>query len=220
MSSTDIGSFRGPSPLAGETSGSHRYDATKVPAYLVGAIERDDSGEQAYGGQIQTTESPTLDQLAARRLDRKNGERRHRIAVISLVGLLAMAGVGSGFAVMANGASKEKKSPPIIHNSFLEGLPAKFPNVLRVKPDAEHPGLEEVTYRFSPGHASLSHAYLTVDPKMKQGFEDAIGNLETYNGGNRIVRYGGVLTFLVDAGSKPGAGIIVANPDQPPGAER
>lgn len=148
----------------------------------------------------------------------KKIKTRRRVAGL-VAGALVVAVAVGGYMAFGREKASGLKQTPIIHNSFLEALPKQFPNVLSVRPDAEHPGLEEVTYRFSPGHASLSHAYLTVDPKMKQGFEDAIGNLETYNGGNRIVRYGGVLTFLVDTRSKPGAGIIVANPDQASGVQ-
>ncbi len=131
------------------------------------------------------------------------------------VGALVAAGafgVGTySLAEMArNNSPSRSKSPThfVSHERQLETLPSKYPNVISVTPDLQHPGLDKVTYRFTPGHDTLSDVYMSVAPE--QDNSDAAKRVESYNGGNEIVRNGEELNIDVDIHT----GFIVPNPDK------
>jgi len=89
----------------------------------------------------------------------------------------------------------------------LDGLLVHNPNIVDVSQDTAHPGLEKVTYRFTPSHNTLSDVYYAVSPNQDTTHAEPI--LEGYNGGNEITHNGNKISIDVDSHT----GYIVPNPE-------
>lgn len=140
---------------------------------------------------------------------------RNRRAALAAGLLLAPAAiVGSHIARTGNADAGVPKAE-LIHDGVakLQSYQAKHPNILSVAPDTDHPGLERVTYTFTPGHNTMSHLAAEVAPGQIR--DDADADIAGYNDGSDITHFGQKIAVDVD----PTTGFIVPNPDLPPSAE-
>lgn len=112
-------------------------------------------------------------------------------------------------------ADAEPTAAALVHQGVarLESFQTKHHNIISVAPDPKHPGLERVTYRFTPGHNTVSSLAAEVAPDQIRDHADA--DIEGYNGDSEVVQFGQEITVDVD----PTTGFIVENPDLPPSAE-
>lgn len=137
------------------------------------------------------------------------------MAVIGLLGAVAMHdgnlkrawNTGIPQSTKDNGA--EIADNPV-HQELLALQKTHPENVISVVADPKHPGLDAVTYKFTPDHRTISDVSATIAPD--QDWTHAMEKVQTYNGGTGITHLGDTVTVNVDTQT----GFIVPNPELPP----
>lgn len=143
----------------------------------------------------------------------------YRLRRLMAVAVLAGVAAIGGEVILGGGGKTDVGSEPAKAQLTQKGIArlnsykGKHPNILDVSADPAHPGLERVTYTFSPGHNNIS--FLAAEVAPDQTRDHAYSDIESYNNGSDLVHYGDELTVDVD----PSTGFVVPNPDLPSSAE-